>query len=258
MGELLKNKLKLKEIQNKLKIMQNKYDDFEEELENITSEMDCLEGQIESLEKEEYRLLNQLKNDIKNDIKNNNTPNKFERKITKAALFTDRDGYRKALSYVYIDRNAIYAIDGYRAIEYKHKNEKIDKSMFVDTDNVIDISLFKEVNGDKDKCGLELAKNAIQEHFNKTTGDIFDIDGDYLMNKLLHKENSDGTYDISIFKFNELKIAIKKEFIEEMFLIFENKKFNISYSQNSEPVFFYNNEIKILILPVRVCNIEKL
>lgn len=260
MVEILKNKSKLREVKNSLKALNKEWSDLDEEVDSMRDRMECLEDDIEHLENEEFRILNNIKVNMKNNLKKSNNQSEFESKIWMSYLFTNKDEHKKDLSYVYVDEKAVYAIDGYRAIEYKHQNKNIDRDMFINPDELlnksIDITLFKDV--EEDTCGMVVAKNIIAKEFNRTTGNIFNIDGNYFIKEFLYQEIDNGRYNKYIFDLKELKIAVQKEYIEDMLFIFKDSKFNVSYSDALQPMFFYNDEIKITILPIRVHNIEKL
>lgn len=252
--EEFKSTTKLKEIQNRLYKIRIQVDEYQEQVDDLESKIDDLEDEIEFLENEE----NRLSKSARIDLKNKYTGNEFEDKLVKATLFTNTDGISKSVNYVYIDKNSIYAIDGYRAMEYKHKNKDINKTMFTEPENVLDLSKFKEVDNSKDTKGIEVTKKIMTKDFNETTGDILNIDGDYFINEFLYKEVDGERYKTYIFDLKEFRIAVNKDFIEDMLFIFKNKKFDVAYSENLKPIFFYNDEIKIVILPIRFYNIENL
>lgn len=252
--EEFKSTTKLKDVQNRLYKIRMQVDEYQEQVDDLESKIDDLEDEIEFLENEE----NRLSKSARIDLKNKYTGDEFEDKVVKATLFTATDGIRKAFNCVYIDKNSIYALDGYKAIEYKHENKDINKTMFIETENILNLSELKEVDDSEDIIVIKTIKKIMTKDFNKATGYIFNIDGDYFINKFLYKEVSNDRCRADIFDLNEFKIAINKDFIEDMLFIFKNKKFDVAYSEALKPIFFYNDEIKIVILPIRFHNIENL
>lgn len=125
----------------------------------------------------------------------------------------------------------------------------IDKSNFKTQD--------KNINSIKESLPVKI-KKIIAKVMDKENNLILNIDSDYLMENFLYKMKNDGYYDLYIFKFDEIKIAIQKKFIDDLTYVFENKKFSISYSGKSKPVIFEDEEITVMILPVVMNNINEI
>lgn len=266
MEKLIKAKLKLKKVKDELEELDLEIDNIQDSIDELSGQKYSLEEQMELKEREENELLKFIRdytiNNIDKDISEKYSKDSFEGKLLKATLFTAKSGFKPAFNYVYVSKESIYSIDGYRALEYKHNNANIVKNMFVGADKLleekIDLSLFKEVDGEPETCGLDVARKVINKEIEKVDNDIFNIDKDYFMNEFLYKETDGKSYELFIFDFKNMKIAVNKEFIEDVFYIFKDSKFNVSYSGATNPIIFSNDEIKLLVLPVRYSDIDKI
>lgn len=266
MNELLKSRMKLKKIQEEISILNFEHDELEEEIEDLEYELKQVNRKIQSKRDEEKKLsilINRLiNNKFKENIKSYEEDS-FEEKICKATLFSTKDTDKQEFSNIYIEKNYIYAIDGYRAIKCKH-DENIEGT-YIEIgsilENGIDKSNFKtqdkNINSIKESLPVKIEK-IIAKVMDKENNLILNIDSDYLMENFLYKMKNDGYYDLYIFKFDEIKIAIQKKFIDDLTYVFENKKFSISYSGKSKPVIFEDEEITVMILPVVMNNINEI
>ncbi|WP_058953181.1 hypothetical protein [Clostridium tyrobutyricum] len=230
------------------------------EYENFFERVEC---EIEDL-KEERGALQRLISETNQKIKRNkrliyglegfkiDKKDDFLIKFIKASYFCNHDDVCKSIDCVQIHDNYLLALDGYKAIiirsnlipdELKNKKikwnvrENFKENIIEDKREIIDpTELFDNSKTHKKYIFKDITKNDFLKRF--TVGDI------------------DEKYNnITIFKFNDMYIGINMEFIKKAFICIENK-FDVYVSSPVKPIVFQNNDVSILILPIRLTNYQ--
>lgn len=242
-------KIKLQKAQEKLRATQSEYNDlvneYDSRIDDARSKIDEAESKLEKARKEYEFLSEQFARD-----KTKKPKNDFEKKFYQATHFCRKEfADTHYLSYVKVEKDRMVACNGFAAIIIKCNEipENLTNKL-VPWDAIgdaIDFQKTKTKHLDLDKIINDAIQNASHSQaFSKSS--LLEI-----IEKIIKVED----YETAILNFATVKIAINKKYLDYAMDCFEGtESFAINWKDEKSPIVFRNNDVTVLILPIRLPN----
>lgn len=246
------------ELDKKMISLKEKYEMLDDEYDGITYEIESLEYQQQELEDEmdcintQMEKVKQQQHTIKiKSINNTFTGDRFTDDFIIASLFC-RQGFtgNETLRYVSIKRDRLIACDGHKAIIIK--NNDIPKEL-------IDTQIKWDVRGD-------FKNNIKDEHFEyPDIPNIFDdarkdnkliakyVKYDEFCSRFnIEKPSQVDSNETIRMEYSGVKVALNTFYLDTALEVLKDRTFQVSIKDSISPVLFEDDEISIIVLPVRV------
>lgn len=240
--------LKLMKLKKKHDRLDAEYDGITYQIDNLESKQIQIENEILDVENKISALKKQITDVTKEEI-NKGTGDTFKSNFIKASLFSYKDPSKNDAYGVKITENKIMAVDGIVGIIIKcdciPENLKNTRIKWDTRENFAD-SIIDSGEGFYD---LEKLFNGYKEAKKYT---IDNMDGDSFYKTLNMKR-------IEIYKhldtveltYEGFEILFNKELLDLALMCMGNKKFTIYLSENKGPIVLENDEVSLVIMPMR-------
>ncbi len=240
---------KINELTKELVPLNQRLEWVEGEIEDLEFEKDDIEADIAEIEGKIKKIKTNLIQTMAVDS-DKFTGDQFTDCFILASMFCDReDEQRPVFNHVYFTNTEMMATDTFRAIMIS--NLEIPETLqnkFVRWDTRSDFNSNAVVLTNSFPNFKKLISDIVQRK-----PDIFnDIEPSHFYNRFhMEQHSKSDEREIITLKLTE-QVAFNKEYLDIALLCFGDKPFSINFKSRLAPMLMYNENIQIVILPIRL------